>query len=100
VPACAHEAERWQQCLADAERFLAQWGEQAAALGWTERDLFGLHEPPAKRHPSYQRLSRRDCIGLVWLLQGAPVMGWLMVGWLMVGCCRLGSVWVSGLNRP
>ena len=89
------EAERWQQCLANAERVLAQWGEQAAVLGRTERDLFGQREPPAKPHPSYQRLSRRDCICLVWLLQGAPVMGWLMVG-----CCRLGSVLVSGFNRP
>ena len=99
------EAERWQQCLANAERVLAQWGEQAAVLGRTERDLCGLREPPAKPHPSYRRFSRRDCIGLVWLLQGAPVTGWLMVGWLtvgwlMVGCCRLGSVLVSGFNRP
>ena len=58
------EEERWRQCIADAEGFIAGWGEQAAALGWTERDLFGPHEPPAKPHPSYQRLRRRDCIGL------------------------------------
>lgn len=68
------EQARWQQCVTDAKRFLAQWGEQAAALGWTEADLFGLHEPPAKPHPSYRRLSRYDCTGLCWLLQGQPVI--------------------------
>jgi hypothetical protein len=68
------EEERWRQCIADAEGFIAGWDEQAAALGWTEGNLFGLHEPPAEPHPSYQRLSRRDCIGLVWLLQGTPVV--------------------------
>ena len=46
-----------------AERFLAEWGEQAEALGWTARDLFGLHEVPANPHPTYQRLSRYDCTG-------------------------------------
>ena len=29
-----------------------------------------LHDPPAVPHPSYSRLSRYDCTGLVWLLQG------------------------------
>jgi hypothetical protein len=36
---------RWQQCVADARQFLAQWGQQAYDLGWTVRDLFGLHTP-------------------------------------------------------
>jgi hypothetical protein len=60
--------------VADAEYFLARWGQQAAALGWTERDLFGLHEPPEKPHPSYRRLSRYDQTGLIWLLAGRPVV--------------------------
>ena len=68
------EPLRWQQAVEDGRRFVAQWGEQAAVLGWTEGDLFGPHEPPAEPPPSYRRLSRRDCIGLVWLLQGAPVV--------------------------
>ena len=72
-PDCV-EKQRRRQCIADAERFLTQWDQQAAALGWTERDPFGLHEPPDRPHPSYRCLSRRDCIGLVWLLQGAPVV--------------------------
>jgi hypothetical protein len=53
---------------------LARWGEQAEALGWTAKDLFGLHKPPASQHPSYSRLSRYDETGLVWLLQGREVV--------------------------
>jgi hypothetical protein len=65
---------RWQHAVEDAKMFVARWGEQAAALGWSNRDLFGLHTTPAKPHPSYSRLSRYDCTGLVWLLQGRPVV--------------------------
>jgi hypothetical protein len=53
---------------------MAKWGKQAEALGWTARDLFGLHQPPAKPHPSYSRLSRYDETGLVWLLKGREVV--------------------------
>ena len=66
--------ERWRQCVADSKCFLAKWGEQAEALGWTSADLFGLHTPPAKPHPSYNRLSRYDCTGLIWLLAGREVV--------------------------
>ena len=65
---------RWQQCLDDGHRFLATWGEQAEALGWTAADLFGLHTPPEKPHPSYNRLSKYDGTGLIWLLEGRPVV--------------------------
>jgi hypothetical protein len=58
----------------DERRFLHQWGESAQRLGWTSADLFGLHTPPANPHPSHSRLSRYDCTGLVWLLQGRPVV--------------------------
>ena len=64
---------RWRQCIDDARRFLPEWSEQAAALGWTVPDLFGLHDPPANPRPNYRRLSRYDATGLLWLLQGAPV---------------------------
>ena len=67
------EAERWRQCIADASRFIASWGDNAAALGWTTQELFGLHRPPANPHPTYRRLSRYDATGLIWLLQGRPV---------------------------
>jgi len=66
--------DRWQRAVEDGVRFLAQWGGPAAALGWTARDLFALHQQPAKPHPSYNRLSRYDCTGLVWLLGGRPVV--------------------------
>jgi hypothetical protein len=68
------EANRWHQAVEDGRRFLARWGDKAEALGWTSADLFGLHMPPDKPHPSYRRLSRYDCAGLCWLLEGRPVV--------------------------
>jgi hypothetical protein len=67
-------ADRWQQAVEDGRRFLAKWGEQAAALGWTPRDLFGLQKSPDQPHPSYRRPSRYDETGLIWLLQGRTVV--------------------------
>jgi len=61
----------WRQAVEDGRRFLAAWGEQAAALGWTARDLFGLHTPPAKPAPNYRRLSRYDETGRLQLLLSA-----------------------------
>ena len=72
-PDHVHEP-RWRLAIDDAHRFLTRWGEQAEALGWTTRELFGLHEVPVNPSPSNQRLSRHDQTGLVWLLQGCPVM--------------------------
>jgi hypothetical protein len=66
--------DRWQAAVEDGRCFLARWGNQAEALGWTARDLFGLQTPPAKSHPSYSRLSRYDETGLIWLLQGREVV--------------------------
>jgi hypothetical protein len=68
------ELADWQQALEDGRRFLAKWVEQAEALGWTSRELFGLHTPPERPAASYQRLSRYDETGLIWLLQGRPVV--------------------------
>src|SRR5262249_10185217 len=65
---------RWEQAIEDGKRFLAQWGSQAEALGWTAADLFGLHKPSEKPHLSYRRLSRYDCTGLCWLLDGRSVV--------------------------
>src|SRR6516164_1487411 len=72
-PDCV-EAERWRQCLIDAQRFLAEWGEQAETLGWTSRDLFGLAPVPDKPGTNFQRLSRYDLTGLIWLLRGDQVV--------------------------
>jgi hypothetical protein len=73
---CPHhiDAERWQQAIQDASRFLPEWGQQAEALGWTADELFGLHPVPARPAPSYCRLARYDCTGLLWHLQGRPVV--------------------------
>lgn len=68
------EASRWQQAIQDAATFLAKWGDQAHALGWTARDLFGLHQSPARPRANYSRLSRYDATGLIWLLQGRVVV--------------------------
>jgi hypothetical protein len=69
------EVADWRQAIEDGRRFLARWGEQAEALGWTFRDLFGLHKPPPEKpHPSYRRLARYDETGLIWLLRGRPVV--------------------------
>jgi hypothetical protein len=68
------DATDWHQAIEDGRRFVAQWGEQAEALGWTPADLFGLHSPPKKLAPSYRRLSRYDETGLIWLLRDRPVI--------------------------
>src|SRR5215469_12096588 len=66
--------DRWKRAIEDAQSFLATWGTQADALGWTERELFGLPDVPDRPRPKYQRLSRYDQTGLVWLLQGRRVV--------------------------
>jgi len=68
------EESRWQQAIVDGEVFLDVWAGQAAALGWHETDLFGLHRVPKNPPPSYRRLSRYDQAGLCWLLQGRIVV--------------------------
>jgi hypothetical protein len=73
-PPALVDVARWRECVEDGKRFLAKWGGQAEALGWDSRDLFGLHQAPERPHPSYNRLSRYDCTGLIWLLQGKEVI--------------------------
>jgi hypothetical protein len=68
------DAADWQQAIHDANSFLATWGAQAHTLGWTARELFGLHPVPERPAPSYRRLSRYDETGLIWLLRGRPVV--------------------------
>ena len=64
----------WKQEIDSGRRFLAKWGEQAESLGWTSRDLFGLAPVPDKPGANFQRLSRYDLTGLIWLLRGDPVV--------------------------
>ena len=41
----------------------------------TRGELFGLHPVPKQPAPTFRRLSRYDTMGLIWLLQGRPVIG-------------------------
>jgi hypothetical protein len=68
------DQDRWQLAVDDGRRFLTTWGAQAELLGWTVRDLFGLHTPPDRPAPNYRRLSRYDATGLIWLLHGEEVI--------------------------
>jgi hypothetical protein len=57
---------RWQHVMDDTETFLRQWGSAAAQLGWSARDLFGVHPAaPACRY---------DAMGLLIVLQGSVVV--------------------------
>jgi hypothetical protein len=57
---------QWDHILLDAERFVADWAEKAAAFGWTFSDVFGVHlRAPAARY---------DGTGLVLLLRGGRVV--------------------------
>ena len=56
----------WLQLIDDGERFLEQWGAQAASLGWRAVDIFGVHP----RAPS----ARYDAMGLVPLIRGGTVV--------------------------
>jgi len=66
--------DRWKLAVEDGRRFLARWGEQAEALGWTAKDLFGLLTVPEHAKPGFNRLSRYDETGLIWLLKGRRVV--------------------------
>jgi len=66
--------DRWHQAVSNGKAFLTRWGDQAHALGWTARDLFGLIAVPEHAKPSFSRLSRYDETGLIWLLQGRKVL--------------------------
>jgi hypothetical protein len=68
------ETGRWRQAVEDGQQFLASWGEQANAFGWTARELFSLHTPSKRPAATYSRLSRYDETGLIWLLRGRPVV--------------------------
>ena len=56
----------WKTLREDALRFIQEWAGQARRLGWEVADLFGVH-------PTKPR-ARFDCMGLVPLLKGRPVL--------------------------
>jgi hypothetical protein len=59
-------ATRWNDLIRDSAGFLNLWGEQAAKLGWTASDIFGVH-PKA---PS----SRCDQMGVALLIHGGTIV--------------------------
>jgi hypothetical protein len=56
----------WHRCIGDGVEFLDRWGEQAARLGWSPEELFGLHP--------VRSMARYDCMGLLWTLKGQQVV--------------------------
>lgn len=43
LPPRSMTESRWRQIIDDAGRFLDRWAANAAALGWTTLDVFGVH---------------------------------------------------------
>jgi hypothetical protein len=65
-PPSGFPAPWWRGIIRDAELFLSTWGKQAADLGWTTLDLFGVHpKAPAARF---------SCMGLLLLVNGGRVV--------------------------
>ena len=56
---------RWCGLINDARAFIETWGPQAARLGWSTTDVFGVNRAKPFR--------RADAAGLVLLLDGRPV---------------------------
>jgi hypothetical protein len=56
----------WSQFVRDARRFLDEWGAEAARLGWSAEDIFGVH-PLAPE-------ARYDVMGIVPLIRGNEVV--------------------------
>ncbi len=65
-PHPAWSDEEWKTLQEDALRFLQEWAGQVHRLGWEVLDLFGAH----RTAPTV----RFDCMGLVVLLKGRPVV--------------------------
>ena len=65
APPSNYPVGAWRQLIVDAERFLDDWAQQAAALGWPAWELFGCH-----RHAPWGRIQG---MGLVLLLHGDPL---------------------------
>ncbi len=65
-PPKGFDKKRWRILINDGDRFLDQWGDEAARLGWTALDVFGVHpKAPGARY---------DAAGLVVLINGGDVI--------------------------
>jgi hypothetical protein len=59
-------AETWRQLLLDADSFFQRWAERAELLGWSDKDLIGVHPTaPAVRY---------EAMGLVLLIRGGNLV--------------------------
>ena len=70
---------RWEQAKRDASRFVEKRRDKAAAFGWCDEELFGLH-PTAP-------LARYDVMGLLWMLQGREIVD-LTAEWANFGATK------------
>ena len=68
------DVHRWQLAVRDARSFLSVLGREGGRARLERPPLFGLHPVPERPAASYRRLARYDCTGLIWLLQGRPVV--------------------------
>jgi len=59
-------AEAWRQLLLDSDAFLQRWAERSELLGWSDKDLLGVHP----RAPAV----RFDAMGLLLLIRGGEVV--------------------------
>jgi hypothetical protein len=64
-PLTGFDERRWRTLIDDGGRFLDRWGAEAARLGWSAEDVFGVHPiAPGARY---------DAAGLVLLIDGGEV---------------------------
>ena len=65
-PPAGYTTELWRLLVRDAEHFIDTWAGQAAALGWSDLEVFGCH----RRSPA----ARLDAMGLVAALNGDRIV--------------------------
>ena len=65
-PPVGYTSKRWKTLARDAEKLISTWAGQAAALGWTDMEIFGAHRTaPATRY---------DAAGLVVMMNGDEIV--------------------------
>lgn len=75
-PPAGYTPRRWSRLVNDAGRFADRWAAQAAGLGWSVLDVFGVNP----RAPD----ARYDGMGLVPMLNGAEAVA------ILPGAARVG----------
>jgi hypothetical protein len=67
MPPKGFDERRWRTLIDDGGKFLDRWGADAARLGWTAADVFGVSPRAATAAPS-------DAASLVMLINGGEVV--------------------------